>query len=32
LAELAAVREPGWLKSRRTEAARRAAELDLPAF
>jgi Fe-S cluster assembly protein SufD len=32
LAELAAVREPEWLKARRGEAARRAAELDLPAF
>jgi len=32
LAELAAVREPGWLKARRSEAARRAAELDLPRF
>jgi Fe-S cluster assembly protein SufD len=32
LAELAAVREPEWLKARRGEAARRAAELDLPSF
>jgi Fe-S cluster assembly protein SufD len=32
LAELAAVREPEWLKERRSEAARRAAELDLPRF
>ncbi len=30
MAEVAAVREPGWLKARRGEAARRAAELDLP--
>jgi len=32
LAELAAVREPKWLKERRSEAARRAASLDLPQF
>jgi Fe-S cluster assembly protein SufD len=32
LAELAAVREPEWLKARRGEAARRAAELELPSF
>jgi len=32
LAELAAVREPAWLKERRSEAARRAASLDLPQF
>jgi Fe-S cluster assembly protein SufD len=32
LAELAAVREPGWLKERRSGSARRAAELDLPRF
>jgi len=32
LAELAAVREPEWLKERRSEAARRAASLDLPQF
>jgi Fe-S cluster assembly protein SufD len=32
LAELAAVREPGWLKERRDEAARRAAGLELPSF
>jgi Fe-S cluster assembly protein SufD len=32
LAELAAVREPEWLKARRSEAARVAAELDLPRF
>ena len=32
MAELAAVREPEWLKARRGEAARRAAELDLPQF
>jgi Fe-S cluster assembly protein SufD len=32
LAELAAVREPEWLKARRGDAARCAAELDLPAF
>ena len=32
MAELAAVQEPEWLKERRSEAARRAAELDLPAF
>ena len=32
MAELAAVQEPGWLKERRSEAARRAAELDLPRF
>ncbi len=32
MAELAAVREPEWLKERRSEAARRAAELDLPRF
>jgi len=32
LAELAAVREPEWLKERRSEAARRAASLDLPRF
>jgi len=32
LAELAAVREPEWLKERRTEAARLAAELELPTF
>jgi Fe-S cluster assembly protein SufD len=32
LAELAAIREPEWLKERRSEAARRAAELDLPRF
>jgi Fe-S cluster assembly protein SufD len=32
LAELATVREPEWLKERRGEAARRAAELDLPRF
>jgi Fe-S cluster assembly protein SufD len=32
LAELAAVREPEWLKTRRSEAARAAAELDLPRF
>jgi Fe-S cluster assembly protein SufD len=32
LAELAAVREPAWLKERRSEAARRAASLDLPRF
>jgi Fe-S cluster assembly protein SufD len=32
LAELAAVREPEWLKARRGEAARAAAELDLPRF
>jgi Fe-S cluster assembly protein SufD len=30
LAELAAVREPGWLKARRSDAATRAAVLDLP--
>jgi Fe-S cluster assembly protein SufD len=29
---LAAVREPEWLKERRSDAARRAAELDLPRF
>jgi Fe-S cluster assembly protein SufD len=32
LAELAAVREPEWLKERRSEAASRAAGLDLPRF
>ena len=32
MAELAAVREPEWLKERRGEAARRAAELDVPRF
>jgi Fe-S cluster assembly protein SufD len=32
LAELAAVREPDWLKERRSGSARRAAELDLPRF
>ena len=32
MAELATVREPEWLKERRGEAARRAAELDLPRF
>jgi Fe-S cluster assembly protein SufD len=32
LAELAAVREPAWLKERRSEAARRAASVDLPHF
>ena len=32
MAELAAVREPEWLKERRSDAARRAAELDLPRF
>ena len=32
MAELAAVREPEWLKERRGDAARRAAELDLPRF
>ena len=32
MAELATVREPEWLKERRSEAARRAAELDLPRF
>ncbi|HEX4692602.1 MAG TPA: Fe-S cluster assembly protein SufD [Solirubrobacteraceae bacterium] len=32
MAELAAVREPDWLKERRSGAARRAAELDLPRF
>jgi Fe-S cluster assembly protein SufD len=32
LAELATVREPEWLKERRSDAARRAAELDLPRF
>jgi Fe-S cluster assembly protein SufD len=32
LAELAAVSEPGWLKERRSEAATRAAALDLPRF
>jgi Fe-S cluster assembly protein SufD len=32
LAELAAVREPEWLKERRSEAATRAAALDLPRF
>jgi Fe-S cluster assembly protein SufD len=32
LAELAAVREPEWLKERRSGSARRAAELDLPRF
>jgi Fe-S cluster assembly protein SufD len=32
LAELATVREPEWLKERRGDAARRAAELDLPRF
>jgi Fe-S cluster assembly protein SufD len=32
LAELATVREPEWLKERRSVAARRAAELDLPRF
>jgi Fe-S cluster assembly protein SufD len=32
LAELAAIREPEWLKERRGEAARRAAELDVPRF
>ena len=30
MAELAAVREPGWLKARRSDAATRAAVLDLP--
>jgi Fe-S cluster assembly protein SufD len=29
---LATVREPEWLKERRSDAARRAAELDLPRF
>ena len=32
MAELATVREPEWLKERRSEAARLAAELDLPRF
>jgi Fe-S cluster assembly protein SufD len=32
LAELTHVREPEWLKARRSEAARRAAELDVPRF
>jgi len=32
LAELAAVREPEWLKGRRSDAASRAASLDLPNF
>ena len=32
MAELATVREPEWLKERRGDAARRAAELDLPRF
>lgn len=32
MAELAAIREPEWLKERRSDAARRAAELDLPRF
>lgn len=32
MAELAAVREPEWLKERRSDAARRAADLDLPRF
>ena len=32
MAELAAVREPEWLKERRSDAARRAAGLDLPRF
>ncbi len=32
MAELAAVREPEWLKGRRSEAATRAAALDLPRF
>ena len=32
MAELATVREPEWLKERRSDAARRAAELDLPRF
>jgi Fe-S cluster assembly protein SufD len=32
LAELAAVREPSWLKERRSEAATRAAALDVPRF
>ena len=32
MAELAAVREPEWLKERRSEAARAAAELDVPNF
>ncbi len=32
MAELAAVREPEWLKERRSDAARRAAELDVPRF
>ncbi len=32
MAELAAVKEPGWLKARRSDAARNAAALDLPRF
>jgi len=32
LAELTHVREPGWLKERRSDAAARAAELDVPRF
>jgi Fe-S cluster assembly protein SufD len=32
LAELAAIREPEWLKARRSDAARRAAVLDVPRF
>ena len=32
MAELATVREPEWLAERRSEAARRAAELDVPRF
>jgi Fe-S cluster assembly protein SufD len=32
LAELAAIREPEWLKARRSDAATRAAVLDVPRF
>jgi Fe-S cluster assembly protein SufD len=32
LAELAAIREPEWLKARRSDAASRAAVLDVPRF
>ena len=32
MAELATVREPEWLKERRSVAATRAAALDLPRF